>query len=290
MNIRQLEIFTEVARQLSFSRAAEILHMAQPAVSIAVRKLESELDLQLLRRVDRRVLLTREGEVLLGHAENLLQQFQIARQEMIELRGLQSGTVRFSTTAMLGSYFFPSLIGQFRKKYPAIDVQIINEGTAGALQLLAAGNIDMGVINRDDLTSQLEYMPLLRDELVMCVASNHPLAKRRKINREDFCRQPLILYRQNYFLRKLVGEMQKEMGIEANIVVETDVLGIIMQLVRAGEGVSLSLKMAADAEPGVVGVPFADPQFLDLGMGWTKEGYLSLANRAFLEFLVERHS
>ena len=81
--------------------------------------------------------------------------------------------------------------------------------------------------------------------------------------------------------------MQSELDVEPTIVVETDVLGIIMQLVRAGEGVSLSLKVAADAEPGVVGIPFKKPQYLNLGMGWMRDGYLSLANQAFLDFLAD---
>lgn len=287
MNLRQLEIFRCVAERLSFSRAAQHLHMAQPAVSIAMRKLENELGMALFQRGRRRVQLTAEGEILLAHASNLLQQYEQTRREMSELRGLDAGVVRFSTTAMLGTYYFPGRIAAFRRRYPAIGIQVFNEGTRGALRLIAEGEIDMGVVNLGEPHPGLEVCPLVDEELVVCVSSRHRLARRKSIGKGEFCAQPLVVYSEKYFLRELVTRIHREEGTEPKIIAETDLLGLIMELVRGGEGLSIGLRSAALAEPGIVGIPFSDPMSLRLGMAWKRNLRPSLANTAFIEFLRE---
>lgn len=287
MNLRQLEIFRCVAERLSFSGAARQLHMAQPAVSIAMRKLESELGMALFQRARRRIQLTAEGEILLGHAGHLLQQYAQARREMGELRGLEAGVVRFSTTAMLGTYYFPGRIAAFRRRFPAIGIQVFNEGTRGALRLIADGAIDMGVVNLGESHPGLEVCPLVDEELVVCVSNRHRLARRKSITKGDFCAQQLVVYSEKYFLRELVTRIHREAGVEPKIIAETDLLGLIMELVREGEGLSIGLRSAALAEPGIVGIPFSDPMSLRLGMAWKRNLRLSIANRAFIDFLRE---
>lgn len=285
MNIRQLQIFQAVAVNASFSRAALQLHMAQPAVSIAMRKLEEQLDLQLFVRTHHKTYMTAEGEALLVHADRLLHQFRVAKDEMDDLRGLEKGLVRFSTTAMLGSYFFPPVIAAFQSRHPGIRLEVINEGTRGVQQLLDSGQVDMGVVNLDEIDLELDVCPLLRDEVVACVADGHPLAKRRSLSMKDFLQQPLVLYGKNYYLRQLVDGYSKDLSQPLNISLETDLLGMIIGLVRDCKRATITLRLAAEREPGLVPLPFARPIFLSLGMGWKRDGHLSLANRAFLDFL-----
>ena len=101
MDIRQLKVFVEIVRQGSFTRAAEHLHIAQPAVSISLRKLEEELDLTLINRQEKQITLTAEGENLLRHAERILDDLSVAEREMAELRGLVRGEVRIGIPPMI---------------------------------------------------------------------------------------------------------------------------------------------------------------------------------------------
>lgn len=287
MNIRQLQIFQAVAMNASFSRAAVQIHMAQPAVSIAIRKLEEQLDLQLFVRTHHQTYMTAEGEALLVHADRLLHQFRVAEDEMDDLRGLEKGLVRFSTTAMLGSYFFPPVIAAFQSRHPGIRLEVINEGARGVQQLLDSGQIDMGVVNLDEIGQELDVCPLLHDEVVACVADGHSLAKRNSLPMEQFLKQPLVLYGKNYYLRQLVDGYSKDLNQPLNISLETDLLGMIIGLVRDCKGATIALRSAAQREPGLVPVPFERSIFLSLGMAWKRNGHLSLANRAFLEFLQQ---
>jgi len=288
MDKRKLEIFHTVALLGSFSQAAEQLHIAQSAVSVAVRKLEDELGLLLIDRRERQIRLTVEGERLYKHAATILRQFQEAQQDMAALNNLSAGLVSFSTTAMMGSYFFPPLIRQFKQQYPDIDFRIITEGTERVLERIDNGDIDMGVVNTQGLTDQQDSLKLCDQAIVVCVAEDNPLASRQSISEDEYCQQRLVLYRQNYYLRQLSMKLHETHQHTPDIAVETDLLGMIIQLVRAGEGVTLALQVAVDAEPGVVGVPFDTPQQLSLSLAWSKKRQLSVANQGFVSFLKKK--
>ena len=285
MDNRKLTIFYTVATLNSFSKAAQQLHIAQSAVSIAVKKLEDELGLQLFDRHERKIRLTVEGQHLLSHATIIQRQFLEAKQDMAALQTLSAGRVSFSTTAMMGSHFFPPIIREFKQVYPDIDFRVVNEGTEGVLDLLDSGEIDMGVVNGDNIDSSLETILLSEEPIVVCVANNHPLATLKAVSDLTYCQQRLVLYRQNYYLRQLTVSMHEQCGLAPNITLETDLLGMIIQLVKAGEGVTLGLKITADSEDGIVGIPFEDSKTLSLRMAWPKKRQLSLANRAFIDFL-----
>ena len=287
MDKRKLEIFHTVALLNSFSQAAEQLHIAQSAVSVAIRKLEDELGLLLIDRRERQIRLTVEGERLYQHAGTILRQFQEVQQDMAALTNLSAGQVSFSTTAMMGSYYFPSLIRQFKQQYPDIDFRITTEGTESVLERINNGDIDMGVVNSQKLDGTQDSLKLCDEPIVVCVAEDHPLAERQQISAAEYCQQRLILYQQNYYLRLLTMELHAEHGCTPKIAVETDLLGMIIRLVREGEGVTLALKVAVDAEDGVVGIPFERAESLSLSLAWSKKRQLSVANQAFVDFLRE---
>ena len=115
MDLRTLRYFRTIADLGSYTRAAEQLHIAQPALSMAMRKLEAELELTLLQRRDKRIQLTDEGRRLYHHAQRLLQASDEALIEMAELKGLQQGEVRVGVSSMLGSYYFPPIFMAFRQ-------------------------------------------------------------------------------------------------------------------------------------------------------------------------------
>ena len=285
MDNRKLEIFLTVATLNSFSQAAEKLHIAQSAVSVAIKKLEDELGLLLFDRNERKIRLTVEGQRLLTHANIIQRQFSEAKQDMAALHNLTAGRVSFCTTAMMGSHYFPALISKFKVQHPDISFRVINEGTEGVLDLLESGEIDMGVVNSNTIDTSLAAIPLCAEPIVVCVAEHHPLAKLKTITEALYCQQRLVLYRQNYYLRQLTMALHLEHQQSPRISMETDLLGMMIQLVKAGEGVTLGLQITADSEPGIIGIPFEQARVLPLSMAWPKKRQLSVANQAFIDFL-----
>jgi DNA-binding transcriptional LysR family regulator len=288
MDLRQLKVFVEVVRQGSFTRAAEKLHIAQPAVSISIRKLEEELELTLLNRQEKRVTLTAEGESLLRHAERLLDNLAAAEIEMAELRDLSHGEVRIGIPPMMSSYYFPLIIRRFREVYPNLRLSVLGEGTASIQRMISKGEIDMGVITGRSLLDGLESQHFLREEIVACVPLDHPLAGRDSISLDEFMNEPLILFKEGYYMRELMDELMSGVDRQPRVVFETNLFSLVRSLIKQELGISTFLRMVVSGDEELAAVSFAPPLHLDLLIAWKKERNLSRANRAFIDFLLER--
>ncbi|MES9942938.1 MAG: LysR family transcriptional regulator [Candidatus Thiodiazotropha sp. 6PLUC1] len=289
MNLKQLSYFKAVVDQGGFSAAARHLHIAQPAISIAIRKLESELDLTLLQRSERQITVTTEGEVLLGHAERLLQQANVAELEMSELKGLKKGEVRIGIPSMLGSYYFPPFLMGFKHRYPELRLSVFEQGTRRLQEMIRAGELDLGVVVADAPPADLETRFLTREEMVACVPKDHPFAKQECISMEEFFSHELVVFKQGYFLREFIDRFSHQRQQEPIIAFETNLIPLTKAIVRQGFGITTFLRMVVeqDVQQDLVAVPFSEPVFLDLSLAWKKGGYLSRADRAFVDYILE---
>ena len=287
MDLRQLRYFLEVAKTGSFTRAAEALHIAQPAISMAVKKLESELDLVLFNRQDKKVSLTAEGEVFLPHAQRIVDDLKAAEMEMSELKGLTKGEVRLGIPPMISAYFFPDIIRDFKRNYPKLHLSVFGEGAWRIQKMIGQGELDMGVVAGGSFPDTLEVRRFLREEIVICVPPDHPFAARQSVPLEQFIKEPLVFYKEGYYIREYFLETLRESGETPNIVFETNLFSLVKSLVRNGTGISIFLRMVVTSDPDVVAVSFDPPLYLDLLIAWKKHTYLSRANRAFVEFLLQ---
>ncbi len=288
MDLKQLRYFHEIARLGSFTRAADSLYVAQPAVSVAIRKLEAELDLTLFHRHDRKVTLTDEGARLLPHAQRILQAVDDAELEMQELKGLSQGEVRVGIPGMLGSYYFPPILMAFRHRYPHLSLTVLEGGTWQLQQMLEQGELDLAVIVRDFVPPELEAKTLLREEMRVIVARDHALASQAFVSLNDFFNEELVMFRAGYFHRKIIDRLAQEAGVTPIIGFETNLLPLIKSIIKQGFGISTLLTMVVKEDPELVDLPFEQPLWLDLCIAWRKQGYLSRANQAFVEFVLEQ--
>jgi len=288
MDLRQLKFFVEIARFRNFTRAAEELHVAQPAVSTAIRKLEEELELVLFNRQDRKVALTAEGERFLEHALRVLDDLKAAGQEMSDLRGLGKGEVRVGVPPMMSAYFFPTIICGFAERYPHLRLEVSGEGAASIQKMISQGELDMGVIAGGHVPDNLEVRHILREEVVVCVPPGHPFTSRTTVTLEEFAAQPLIMFKEGYYQREMLFEEIKESGMTPQVVFETNLYTMVKSLVKKRLGISTLLRMVVEDDAELRAVSFDPPLHLDLMLAWKKGAYLSRANRAFADFLMEQ--
>ncbi len=287
MNTRLLTYFVKLVETENFTRAAEQLHIAQPALSVAIKKLEQQLDLPLFHRNERKVTLTHEGEVLLGHARLILQQINDANIAMAELKGLEKGEVKLGVPSMLGSYFFPEILMGFKSKYPNLKLTIIEAGTQSIRQMLLAGELDLGVIHNEDVPSRLETEHLITSQMVAVVSEKHHLASQPYLKFVDFFKEDLVMFKAGYFHREFIDEVCQKYHFTPKISFETNLLPMMLNIVRHDFSISALLELVTDHEEGVIAIPFEEPVYLNIAMAWRRNGYLSLADRAFLEFVKE---
>ncbi|OZG72090.1 LysR family transcriptional regulator [Hahella sp. CCB-MM4] len=286
MDVKPLRYFLEVARQSSFTRAAEMLGVAQPAVSMSIRKLEQDLGITLFQRADRKVALTDEGLRLYEHAEKIVRAVDDAELEMRELKGLSKGEVRVGIPSMLGSYYFPPILMAFRYRHPTLNLEVIEGGTWQLQQMLEQGLLDLGVIVAEDVPELLEARPLIREEMLVTVDESHPFALLDKVTPEAFFAEELVMFKEGYFHRKVVDRLAKTTGFTPNIGFETNLIPLIKSIIKQGFGISTLLAMVVAEDRDLVTRSFDPPIWLDLNIAWRKDGYLSKANRAFLDFLL----
>ncbi len=284
---KSLRYFYEVARLGSFTAAAEALSIAQPAMSMSIKRLEEQLGLSLFHRIDRQISLTDEGLSLYKQAQPILQGLENAQRVMEELRGLDAGQVRVGIPGMLGSYYFPPLLMAFRHQYPGIKLTIIDSGADRLQAMLEQGELDLAFIVSEAVPDSLEASSIMTLPMVAVVSKDHPFAQLPAVNIEAFLKEELAIFKEGYFHRRIIDQMAEKSGISPNIGIETNLIHLMKSFVRNGFGVTSFLDIVLEDEEELVGVPFLTPFRLSIHLAWRKQGYLSVANQCFRDFIIE---
>jgi DNA-binding transcriptional LysR family regulator len=288
MELRQLTHFIAVVETGSISAAARQLNLAQPAISTSIKKLETELNVDLFHRRERGVSVTYAGEKFTQHARRVLLQMKDAKLAMQALEGLDKGEVEICVPSMLGSYYFPPLLMAFKHQHPGISLNIMDAGTRNIRDLLVAGKVELGVVADKDLTPVLASGKLIREEMVVCMASDHPLADKKTISYRDFLSHELVLFRKGYYHHTLIERISREVDLKPRVAFTSNLLPLIKSVIRQGYAISPMWKVAIQSDDRIITRPFAQPFSVDLSLAWRHDSYLSRANRAFRDFILEQ--
>jgi len=285
MNLKRLEYFCELTEIGSFTKAADKIGIAQSALSISIKKLEQELDLKLINRSEKNALLTAEGKILYSSATKLLQHAKQVSLEIQEMKELSQGSIRLGVSAMMGSYYFPQVLTDFKQDYPGINIVLVDQGTTTLERMLVNGELDLALVRADQEDTQLRYAGKIQEEIVVGINTNHPLAKQKGITLEQFCQQPLVLFHDDYFLREAVSLYAKKHKLTLDIKVETNLIELQRSLVRNQVGATTCLAMILKDEKNIAAISFSPKIKLKLGLAWKQSHYLSQASQKFISYL-----
>lgn len=288
MDIRHLEYFIEVARQKSFSKAADIIHISQPSISKAIRELENELGVTLLYRNTKCVELTDNGEAILEQAQQIVSSFQNITGQLEEVSKLRTGKIHIGFPPITGVTVLAHMFGAFKKEYPNIHISLYEFGSKKIEAAIHEGLLDIGVICIPSEKNEMyEMMSLVRDPLRIVMYPEHRLAKRSEIDYADLTDEWFILYSNDFGLHDTIKERCRQAGFNLQVVFETSQRELMTQTVAAGLGIAfLPSKICQELDNKVlVSVPMSDPELsLQLAIAWKKGRYLSHAARALLDF------
>ena len=287
MEFRQLQHFVTIVETGSISAAARHLFLAQPAISASIKKLESELNMPLLHRRERGVSLTEAGHQFLLHAKQILQQAKDAKLSMQAIEGLDQGEVEIGVPPMLGSYFFPPLIMAFKHQYPALGMNIIDTGTRRIRKKLLDGDLELGVVADHDLPPEFDSGKLIREEMVVCMAADHPLAEFEQIEYADFLKYELILFGKGYYHHSLIEKISQKEKESPKIAFTSNLLPLIKSIIRKGYAISPIWKVSIQDDDEIITRPFVEPFCIDLSLAWRRDSYMSRANQVFRDFVLE---
>ncbi len=190
--LRQLKVFETVARHLSFSRAAEELHLTQPAVSTQVRQLEEHAGLPLFEQLGKKIYLTPAGTEMLHYSRAIIQQFHEVDEAMGQLKGVSGGTLNVAVISA-GDYFFPRLLAEFMRRYSGVVLNLAVHNREELLHQLATNRTDLAVMVRPPHEMDSINEPFAPHPYVIVAAPNHPLAHKRNIKLNTLANEAFIV-------------------------------------------------------------------------------------------------
>ncbi|MDR3560765.1 MAG: LysR family transcriptional regulator [Negativicutes bacterium] len=285
MELRQLKYFQAVSRLKSITRAAEQLHIAQPAVSIAIKKLEEELGVQLFDRSQKQVALTVEGEIFLQRIDDILSRLQDTLTEISDYRTFQKGAIRVGVPPMIGAFLFPFLFNEFHQAYPQLELVIAEEGSLSIKTQLERGELDVGIMILSAVSPHLETTAITSGEIFVCLPPEHPLGRLEKVPWEELREQPFILLKEDTYGRQLVLEECTRHQFSPRVVFSSSQIETILGLVEQGTGITFLLDTIVRKHPNIISRPLTEPLFIEAGLVWNKDRYLSKATQAFIGFI-----
>lgn len=236
-----LRHFVEVARQGSFRAAAESLNVAPSAVSKQIKNLEENLEIKLFSRARGRagLELTEAGEILLFRSASVVNELNIAREELDQLQGLELGHLRLGVNEVLASDLLPSLLTNFNRNHPKLQFTIMVENTPVMLNRMREGEIDIGLGYNFPPSSDLETLATLNRRTYLITAPDHPLARRPKVRLDEIAGQKFIFPDPTLALHQILQDALVESSISVHNVMTTNSFTLLRQMVQNGMGVSV---------------------------------------------------
>ena len=287
MDTQLLQAFAAVAEHGSFSAAAEQLHLTQPAVSKRVALLENQLGCSLFDRIGRQITLTEAGRALLPHAQLVLQELRAARRHIQDLRGGVTGLLSMGISHHMGLHRLPEVLKRFSQQYPDVRLDIDFLDSEEAYERVLLGEVELGVITLAPVEKPpLQQTPIWKDELVVAVARNHPLATQQRVGPRALSQYRAILPGLNTYTGRIVKALFEQQQLPLDVSMSTNYLETIKVMVTIGFGWSVLPRTLLDGN--LCGLTLSGQKLSrNLGVVTHRERSLSNAASAFLALLLK---
>ena len=287
-SLRQLKVFEAVARNLSFTRAAEELHTTQPTVSIQLKQLSDLVGLPLVEQVGKKIHLTEAGRLVHEACRDILSRLERLSDEINESQGLERGRLRLSiiTTA---KYFVPRLLGNFYRQYPGIEVSLEVLNRDQILDRLSQNLDDLYIMGQPPEHVEVISIPFMKNPLVVIAAADHLLARKKNIDPARLSGEPFILREKGSGTRLAVEDFFRKHDVNLNVRMTLGSNEAIKQAVAGGLGIAVVSEhtLSLDQESGAFAV--LDVKGFPLLRQWyaiyPAGKHVSAVTRAFLGYI-----
>jgi len=238
LTFRQLSVFQAVARHLSYTRAAEELHLSQPAVSMQIHQLEEQVGLPVFEQIGKKIYLTQAGQELLPYAQAIARQLADAAEVMADLRGMRQGRLRVSV-ATTANYFAPRLLATFTQRFSGIKVTLDVTNREGLLRHLENNDVDIVLMGKPPAELEVVAEPFMDNPLVMIAAPDHPLTQRQQIPLAELQNQTFLVRERGSGTRIAMERCFQEQQLLLSTGMEMNTDEAIKQGVQAGLGLGI---------------------------------------------------
>ena len=287
MELRQLRYLVALAEERNFTRAAAREHIAQPALSQQIRRLEEEVGLALVERTTRHVAITDAGEMLVGRARRILGEVDAARSELQGMRGVQTGHVSVGAMHTMGPVDISLALAIFHQRHPAVELTVREQSSEELAEMLRVDELDLAFLS---VTERIEshglgLHQLVSEELVVILPRGHRLGQRRRLGMAELADEQFISYREGSRLRELLISAGHYAGFEPRVKLESNESQRIRRLVERDMGVAILPRSDAEGPGAEVAVAsLTDPSLTrDITLAWRDGRRHAPAAAEFLE-------
>src|ERR1700761_107594 len=291
MDLRQLRYLVALAEELNFTRAAAAEHIAQPALSQQIRRLEEEVGVGLVERTTRKVALTEAGELLAVRARRILAELEIAREELEALRGVDVGHVTIGAIHTMGPIDLSLALAVFHEAHPGVALTVREQLSEESAELLRADELDLAFLSVTERVEshELAFHRLISEELMVLLPRDHALAGRARVRMAELAQEHFISFRQGARLRELLFSAGRDAQFEPRVTLESNESHRIRTLVSRGLGVAILPRSDAIGQGAEVAVARLVAPVLrrDITLAWRAGRLHSPAAHAFIELARE---
>jgi DNA-binding transcriptional LysR family regulator len=287
-SLNSLIVFNEVVKHRSFSKATEALFISQPAVTKHIRDLELKLGLKLIERGGGRFTLTETGRILLKYTHKISSHLMEAENALGSLQKDHYGLLKIGTIESYSKCLMPKLLSGFQTSFPHFKIALDVGNSEEIEKSLHAYKNDLGLIGVTKVSSRFESIPFLKEELVLIVSPDHPLAKRKKVSLKEIGEYPFIIRAKGSTGRKILLQAFKDLNIHPSPLIEAGSSEFIKQWVSEGKGVSVIVKrMGEDEEKrGIIKIiPLLEDLYINGAILYLKEQRANPAVKAFVQYI-----
>ncbi|WP_010530089.1 LysR family transcriptional regulator [Lentibacillus jeotgali] len=232
-----------VSNEKSFSKAAKKLHLSQPSLSYQISKLENDLGVELFKRGKKGIQLTYAGICFTNRATEIVDQFKQLKDEMIDFADMNKGQLLIGSLSVTGAFLLPEAISRFRKKYPGIEIALIEDSSVNLESFISHGQIEMGLLSMPVINNELDFETILEEDILLVVPSAHPLSKLQEVDLFKCKDDNFILLKNGTGFRSTTELLCYEAGFEPKIAFESININTCLSLVSSGIGITFAPKM-----------------------------------------------
>jgi LysR family transcriptional regulator, regulator for metE and metH len=244
LEVRHLKLVETVAREGGLTKAANRLHVTQSALSHQLRDIEDKLGAQLFLRLNKKMLLTQAGERLLSSAPAVLEELKRAEEDIRQIALQRDGILRISTECYTCYHWLPPVLKTFSPEFPRVEVRIVAEATRRPVEALLEGRLDLAITSAATRNQKLLFKPLFKDELVVILSPDHPLASRSFVSAKDFSSEHLLLYNVAKEELTIYQRVLIPAGVSPKQVSRVELTEAIIEMVKAGLGIGVMARWA----------------------------------------------
>ena len=294
ITLQQLKGFVTVAQLLSFTKAAKRMYISQPAISLQIQALEEQLGAPLFDRSGgRKIKLTEKGEMLWDIAKPLVYELQSLKKRFDEMQEAEvKGPLRIATHSSVMMYLLPDVIKEFKERFPACELSVLNRGRQDIISMLENDGVDIGITSLTDIPKAINYKVFARFKRLLIAPKRHPLSKKARISLKDIAEYPLLLPPKGSNTRAVVDRAFAGQGLSYSLAMETTGKHATKAYVEMGLGISIMNEFyVTEADTKTLFICDVS-KFFDYayrGILTRKDGYLSRAAEAFKEILLNKY-